>query len=320
MHSRRAPKNARDLLAAVLPRQGKGSMLKLQGIFPPLTAPFNHEGDVYESKVRFNVEKLNLTQLSGYVVGGSTGESVMLSTPEKARLWDLVANHAGSGKVLIAGTGAESVKETVDLCSLAAAAGYQVAMVRTPHYYRGLLNNTPAQVTYFQAVADSSPLPVLIYNIPRATGLDISAEAVVRLSEHPNVIGIKESSGSMEKVMRMVAECRQGFEVLVGSAPTLYPSLSMGASGAILAFANAAPYAAITIWEAFRTREYEAAADWQRRITLAARLVTTVYGIPGLKYAMDLNGYYGGPPRLPLVAPSAQAKREIEEAFRGIQG
>lgn len=295
-------------------------MLKLQGIFPPLTAPFNHEGDLYESKVRFNVEKLNLTQVSGYVVGGSTGESVMLSTPEKARLWDLVAKHAGPGKLLIAGTGAESVRETLELCSLAAAAGYRVAMVRTPHYYRGLLNSTPAQVTYFQAVADSSPLPVLIYNIPQATGIDISAEAVARLSEHPNVIGIKESSGSMEKVMRMVAECRQGFQVLVGSAPTLYPSLSMGASGAILAFANAAPYAAITIWEAFRTREHEAAADWQRRITLAARLVTTVYGIPGLKYAMDLNGYYGGLPRLPLVPPSVQAKREIEEAFRGIQG
>lgn len=295
-------------------------MLKLQGIFPPLTTPFNHEGEIYESKVRFNVEKLNLTQLAGYVVGGSTGESVMLSTAEKVRVWELVAKYAGAGKLLIAGTGVESVKGTTGLCRHAAGAGYHVAMVLTPHYYRGLLNNTAAQVTYYRAVADSSPLPVLIYNMPRATGLDISAEAVIQLSEHPNLIGIKESSGSMEKVMRMVAECRDGFQVLVGSAPTLYPSLMMGASGAILAFANAAPYAAITIWEAFRTREHEAAAEWQRRITAAARLVTTGYGIPGLKYAMDLKGYYGGLPRLPLVVPSAQAKREIEEAFREIQG
>lgn len=294
--------------------------MKLQGIFPPLTTPFDHEGEVYEAKLRFNVEKLNLTQLAGYVVGGSTGESVMLSTEEKTRVWEIVASHAAPGKLLIAGTGVESVKETVKLCGLAAATGYKVAMVRTPHYYRGLLNNTTAQVTYFRAVADASPLPVLIYNFPQATGLDISAEAVVQLSDHPNLVGIKESSGSMEKVMRLVADCREGFQVLVGSAPTLYPALMMGASGAILAFANAAPYAAITIWEAFRTREQEAAADWQRRITTAARLVTSGYGIPGLKYAMDLNGYYGGVPRLPLVVPSSQAKREIDEAFREIQG
>ncbi|MCC6265508.1 MAG: dihydrodipicolinate synthase family protein, partial [Bryobacterales bacterium] len=226
-------------------------MLKLQGIFPPLTTPFQHDGAIYEAKLRFNVEKLNLTQLAGYVVGGSTGESVMLSTPEKVRVWEIVAKHAGPGRVLIAGAGAESVRETLELCSLVASAGYQAAMVRTPHYYRGLLNNTAAQVTYFRAVADASPLPVLIYNIPQATGLDISPEAVIQLSEHPNIIGIKESNGSMEKLMRMVAECRRGFQVLVGSAPTLYPSLMMGASGAIMAFANAAPYAAITIWEAF---------------------------------------------------------------------
>jgi 4-hydroxy-2-oxoglutarate aldolase len=160
----------------------------------------------------------------------------------------------------------------------------------------------------------------LIYNFPQATVLDISPEAVIQLSEHPNILGIKESNGSMEKVMRLVAECQPGFQVLVGSAPTLYPSLLMGASGAILAFANAAPYAAITIWEAFRQREHEAAAEWQRRITSAARLVTSVHGIPGLKYAMDLNGYYGGLPRLPLVAPSPQAKSDIEDAFREIKG
>ena len=145
----------------------------------------------------------------------------MLSTPEKRRLWELVATHAKPGRILIAGTGVESVKETLELTRYAAEAGYTVAMVRTPHYYRGLLNNTEAQVTYYRSVADSSPLPVLIYNFPQATGLDITPEAVIRLSEHPNMLGIKESSGSMEKVMRMVAECRQDFQILVGSAPTV---------------------------------------------------------------------------------------------------
>lgn len=295
-------------------------MIRLQGIFPPLATPFNHEGEIYPSKVKHNVERLNRLGLAGYVVGGSTGESVMLTHDEKVRLWGMVAEHAAEDKVLIAGTGVESVRETLQLTREAAEAGYKVAMVRTPHYYRGLLNNTAAQVTYYRAVADSSPLPVLIYNFPQATALDISAEAVIQLSEHPNLLGIKESSGSMEKVMRLVAECRPGFQVLVGSAPTLYPSLLMGACGAILAFANAAPYAAISIWEAFRTRQQEAAADWQGRISRAARLVTTQYGIPGLKHAMDLNGYYGGPPRLPLLPATQAAREEIEDAFHELKG
>ena len=295
-------------------------MIRLQGIFPPLVTPFNHEGELYPSKVQHNVEKLNRLALAGYVVGGSTGESVLLSTEEKTRLWNLVAQYAAEDKLLIAGTGVESVKETLTLTRIAAEAGYKVAMVRTPHYYRGLLNNTDAQVGYFRAVADASPLPVLIYNFPQATMLDISAEAVIQLSEHPNLIGIKESSGSIEKVMRLVAECKPGFQVLVGSAPTLYPSLMMGAVGAILAFANAAPYAAISLWEAWRSRQHEAAADWQGRITRAARLVTAKHGIPGLKFAMDLNGSYGGNPRLPLLPAPPAARAEIEDAFREIKG
>jgi 4-hydroxy-2-oxoglutarate aldolase len=294
-------------------------MIRLQGIFPPLTAPFNADGELYRAKVIHNVSKLNKLALGGYVVGGSTGESVMLSHDEKHQLWDWVAETAGEGKLLIAGTGVESVRETLALTKTAANAGYHVAMVRTPHYYRGLLNNTEAQLTYFRAVADSSPIPIVIYNFPQATVLDITPEAVIQLSEHPNIIGIKESSGSMEKVMRLVAECKPGFQVVVGSAPTLYPSLLMGASGAILAFANAAPYAAISIWEAWRSRQHDAAEDLQKRISRAARLVTVRYGIPGLKYAMDLNGYYGGPPRLPLLPPTPAARAEIEDAFRELK-
>jgi 4-hydroxy-2-oxoglutarate aldolase len=235
-------------------------------------------------------------------------------------LWQLVAKHAASDKLLIAGTGMESVRETVCLTNHAAELGYKAAMVRTPHYYKNLLNSAGAQALYYRAVADQSRIPLIIYNWPQATGLDIPAEAVAALSEHPNVIAIKESSGSMEKVMQLIRDVRPGFQVLVGSAPTLWPSLLMGACGAILAFANAAPYATIAIWEAYRTRETEAGADWQGRISKAAVLVTTKYGVPGLKHAMDLNGYYGGPPRLPLTVPSPAAKAEIEEAFRELKG
>jgi len=294
--------------------------MKLQGIFPPIVTPFDHQGNLYASKVRHNIEKWNLTTLAGYVVCGSTGESVMLTTEEKVQLWELVANAAAADKLLIAGTGVESVRETVCLTNRAAAMGYKAAMVRTPHYYKNLINRSDAQMLYYRAVADQSKLPLIIYNWPQTTGVDIAPDAVAQLSGHPNIIAIKESSGDLAKVMQMIREVRPGFQVLVGSAPTLWPSLVMGASGAILAYANAAPYSTIAIWEAWRTREEEAARDWQNRIARAATLVTVKYGIPGLKYAMDLNGYYGGPPRAPLVPPPAGAKREIELAFKDLTG
>jgi len=295
-------------------------MVKLQGIFPPIATPFDHKGDLYHVKVRHNVEKWNKTPLAGYAVCGSTGESVYLSTEEKIQLWEWVAAYADSSKILIAGTGVESVRETVYLCNRAEELGYKVAMVRTPHYYKNLLNRCDAQLLYFRAVADQSKIPVLIYNWPQATSLDIMAEAVAMLSEHPNIIAIKESSGSLEKVMQMVRDCTAGFQVLTGSAPTLAPSLAVGCVGAVLAFANAAPYATVSIWEAHRTRETAAALDWQNRIARAAQLVTTKYGIPGLKHAMDMNGYYGGPPRLPLVPVGPAQQQEIQQAFDGIKG
>jgi 4-hydroxy-2-oxoglutarate aldolase len=270
--------------------------------------------------VRHNVEKWNRTTLSGYVVCGSTGESVMLTAEEKAQLWGLVAQHAAADKLLIAGTGVESVRETVCLTNRAAAMGYKAAMVRTPHYYKAAMSRPESQMLYYRAVADQSHIPLIIYNWPQTTGVDINPEAVARLSEHPNIIAIKESSGNLEKVMQMIREVRAGFQVMVGSAPTLWPSLLMGATGAILAYANAAPYSAIAIWEAYRTREEEAGRDWQNRIARAAALVTVKYGIAGLKYAMDLNGYYGGPPRAPLSAPPDEAKKKIEEAFKDLTG
>ena len=294
--------------------------MKLQGIFPPIATPFDSNGDIYPAKVRHNVEKWNRTALAGYVVMGSTGESVMLTADEKYTMWELVAKYAAPEKLLIAGTGMEGVRETVALTNRAAEMGYKAAMVRTPHYYKNLINRADAQALYFRAVADQSRIPLIIYNWPQATGVDIPVEAVVAISEHPNVIAIKESSGNLEKVMQMIREVKHGFQVLVGSAPTLWPSLLMGACGAILAYANAAPYSVIAIWEAYRTREEAAGLDWQNRIGRPSALVTTKYGIPGLKYAMDLNGYYGGPPRLPLVPPTPEAKKDIEEAFKDLKG
>jgi 4-hydroxy-2-oxoglutarate aldolase len=295
-------------------------VIKLNGIFSPIATPFDHNGDLYKAKVRHNVERWNRTGLAGYVVGGSTGEAAMLSAAEKLLLWEWVAECSAPGKLLIAGTGMESVRETVALTNQAAELGYQAALVLTPHYYRNVLNHGDAQALYFRSVADQARIPVVIYNVPQSTGIDLNAATVARLSAHPNIAGIKDSSGNVDKVAEMVRTAEAGFQVLSGSAPALWPSLAAGAAGAVLAVANAVPYATIAIWEAFRTRDAVAGEDWQARLAQPAALVTAKYGIAGLKHAMDLNGYYGGLPRLPLAPASPQAKREIEEAFRNLKG
>ena len=300
--------------------RARNPLMKLQGIFPAVATPFNHEGEIWKAKVEHNVSKWNALDLAGYVITGSTGESALLSAAERIQLWEWVAQYAAPEKLLIAGTASESVRETVELASLAASFGYRAALVLTPHYYKGQFNNAAAQKLFYGAVADQSKIPILLYNLPQNTGIELTADAVVELSHHPNIAGIKDSSGDVGKLIRMVSEVKPGFPVLTGNAATLAPALAAGASGAILALANAAPYACISIWEANRTREAGAAMDWQRRIEKPSRISSVKHGIPGLKHAMDLMGYYGGPPRLPFVAPSPQAKLEIEEAFADLRG
>jgi 4-hydroxy-2-oxoglutarate aldolase len=294
--------------------------MKLQGIFPPITTPFDHRGELWETKVRHNIEKYNQTGLAGYVVCGSTGECVFLSSAEKLKLFQWVAKHAAPGKLLIAGTGAESVHETLELTNQAAEYGYHAALVRTPSYYKTRMDCDETQMLFFRAVADQSKIPILLYNFPQVTGIDLTPEAIAALSHHPNIIGMKESSGNVEKVRRVVKEVKPGFQVVVGVVQKLSDSLQAGAAGGVVALACATPYATICIWEAHRTRETDAALDWQKRIQNAADSVTTKYGIPGLKYAMDLNGYYGGPPRLPFTGITPEARQEIEQAFDGIKG
>ena len=173
--------------------------MKLQGIFPPITTPFDHAGNIYAAKLQHNIEKWNRTTLTGYVVTGSTGESVLLTAEEKVELWEMVARYAAPEKLLIAGTGVESVRETVCLTNRAAELGYKAALVKTPHYYKNLLNRADAQTLYYRAVADQARIPVIIYNFPQATALDIPAAAVVELSQHPNIIGIRKAPATWRR-------------------------------------------------------------------------------------------------------------------------
>lgn len=293
--------------------------MKVQGIFPALTTCFDHEGNLYKAKIFHNIENLKRVALSGYVVCGSTGETPLLTTEERIQVMEWVREASAEGKILIAGVGAESVHETVSLANRAAQAGYHAALVLTPHYYPNQMHRPDTQALFFRAVADRSKLPVLIYNIPVVTGYDLTVDTVAELSHHPNIIGMKDSSGNMQKLAQFVKAVKPGFQLLTGSGARLAEALEIGATGAVLAIADALPYACVTIWEAFRRRENDAARDWQARIVRAAELVPMKHGIAGLKHAMDLNGYYGGPPRLPLVPPSMEARSEIEAAFEGLR-
>jgi 4-hydroxy-2-oxoglutarate aldolase len=293
--------------------------MKLQGIFPALTTCFDHEGNLYKAKVFHNIERLNQIALSGYVVCGSTGETPLLSFDERVQLMQWVRETSADGKTLIAGVGAESVHETVRIANRAAEIGYQVALTLTPFYYKNQMHRPETQMLFFRAVADRSKIPVLLYNLPQVTGYDLPTEAIAELSHHPNIIGMKDSSGNLQKLGEVIPIVKPGFQILSGAGVSFWDAFEIGASGAILAIANPLPYACVTIWEAFRTRDHDAGKDWQTRITPAGKIIEMKHGIPGLKYAMDLNGYYGGPPRLPLIPPSAEAKAEIEQAFDGLR-
>jgi 4-hydroxy-2-oxoglutarate aldolase len=356
----------------------------LHGIFPPITTPFYPEGNVYHRKLEHNVDHYSKTPVAGIVVLGSTGEAILLSDLEQRDVLQTAREAAAPNKVLIAGTGVESADGTLQLTEYAAKLGYDVAMVRTPHYYKKQMQ--PANMlAFYRFVADRSPLPVIIYNFPPATGYDIPPEVVIELADHPNLIGIKESSGDVEKVRRMVEGTRHvkrsatvtetfdavtprmakvasersrelvsiavadgghasspaaakpsssavsvlgslktrqkevGFQVLVGAAQKLEPSLQAGAVGAILAFADCAPTACYEIYAAWKEGDNDLARLKQERIATAAQRIVGEMGIPGMKYAMDFNGYFGGPARLPLLPTTADAKAEIEQLMAGIR-
>jgi 4-hydroxy-2-oxoglutarate aldolase len=281
-----------------------------------MCTPFSDDGEVDHAALRRNLEQYNRTPLTGFVVAGSTGEAAFLSREEKLALFQTVRD-AADGRMLIAGAGVESVRETLRLIEAAAALKYHAALVLTPHYYRAQMLRPETQLNFFRTVADSSALPILIYNFPQMTGIDLPLDVVRELTGHPNLIGIKESSADLDKVGSLTAGLPPGFPVLVGSSAKFHDCLRLGAAGGILAIANALPRTAQLIYDRFQAGEIDASAGTQRQIVEAAG-VAPRYGIQGLKYAMDLKGFVGGPPRPPLLPLDARQKAEIEEVFRDV--
>ncbi len=292
--------------------------IQLQGVFPPVTTPFDAEDRIALEPLKVNIARYNATRLAGYVVIGSTGESVLLREQEIEQVLGAVKEFAAAEKILIAGTGAESTAATIERTRRAAALGYAVALVKTPHYYKSQL--TPDVLEgHFERVADASPIPVLLYSVPQFTGVTIEAPLAARLAEHPNIIGIKESSGHIQRISEIIVTTPAEFQTLVGSAPTFLASLTVGAVGGILAAACVLPELCVDLFETARAGKTEAAGKLQKRLLAPSLAVTSRFGIAGLKYAMDLLGYYGGPPRRPLLPVDSAARREIAKIIAGVQ-
>jgi 4-hydroxy-2-oxoglutarate aldolase len=285
--------------------------MELSGIYPALTTPYAADGSVSLADFKNNIQRYNNTDLVGYVVLGSTGEAVLLSKAEMDGILVTAKEAAAPGKRLIAGTGAESTVETIERCKRAAELGYQVALVKTPHYYKPAYK-PDVLVAHYRSVADASPIPVLLYSVPQFTGVTLETPEIVALAEHSNIIGIKDSSANVQRLSEVVAAAPAGFQVL-------YPSLAIGARGAILALASALPEKCVALYDLCRREQFAAARELQSVLAQASKLIVSEGGIAAVKYAMDLRGYRGGVPRLPLPPLSDSKKNRISELLQQLE-
>ena len=284
--------------------------MDLSGVFPALITPFAGDGSVSLADLKHNIQQYNRIGLAGYVVNGSTGESVLLSKAEAESVLVTVKEVAAPGKKLIAGTGAESTAETIERTRRAAELGYDAALVKTPYYYKPVYN-PEVYIQHYRRVADASPIPVLLYSVPQFTGVALEPPEVAVLAGQPNIIGMKESSGNVQRVAEIIASAPPDFQVLVGSAATVYPSLTVGARGAILALASALPEKCVELYQFIRQGQQERARELHTVILRASKLVVSECGIAGVKYAMDQRGLRGGLPRLPLLPLKDEQKKRL---------
>lgn len=288
--------------------------IDLHGVFPPITTPFI-DGKVAYDKLASNIEKWSRTGLKGFVVLGSNGEYVYLSEEEKRTVFDTVVQSATEEMLIIAGTGCESTAETIRLTEDCARLGAHAALVVTPHYYAGRMREA-ALMKYFSELADHSPIPILLYNVPKFTHINMAADFVARLSEHPNIVGLKDSSGNVIQLGEILNGVAKDFNVLVGTAGVLFSGLTIGCVGGISALANVAPEECVKIFDLVKAGDLDAARELQLKMIPVNQAVTAVYGVPGLKAAMDMRGYFGGDPRLPLLPSSEQERSEIEAILK----
>ena len=287
------------------------SKLDLNGIFPPIPTPFV-DGHVAYDELAFNIEKWSKTGLKGLVAMGSNGEYVYLSAEEKRKFVEKVVALTPDHMLVIAGTGCESTRETIELTRDCAASGAHAALVVTPHYYGGRMNEA-ALLAYFTAVADQSPIPILLYNVPKFTHVNLTCRLVAQLSRHPNIAGIKDSTGNVIQLGEFLNHVEAEFSLMVGTAGALFGALALGCVGGVLALANVAPQNCVKIHALVKEGNFEAAKQLQIKMIPVNQAVTATYGVPGLKAAMDMLGYFGNDPRPPLLPASEKEKSEIRD-------
>jgi 4-hydroxy-2-oxoglutarate aldolase len=287
----------------------------LEGIFPPLATPFDDAGELALDRLRENVLRLNGAGLSGYVALGTNGEAIHLTDDEAAHVFRAVKAAAAPGMLVIAGTGRASTRSTIELTRRAADEGCDAALVLNPFFYRGGMSDD-ALARHYEAVADASPIPVLLYTMPAATGVDVSAAVAARLCAHPNVKGMKDSGGDVAKLAEVIrVTASKDFALASGNYAAFLPATTFGVRAAIVAVANVAPRECVRLLSLAREGRHDEASALHLALLPVARAVTTRFGVPGLKAALELVGLYGGPPRAPLLPLGEDARREVAKTL-----
>jgi 4-hydroxy-2-oxoglutarate aldolase len=291
------------------------SGLKLEGVLPPLTTPFDERGEVDTTRLAQNVARYNEAGLAGYVALGSNGEAIHMTPLERMRVIETIKRAARAGMTIIAGVNELSTQAAIESAQQAASAGAEAVLVITPYYYKGAMTQQ-ALARHFIAVADHCPVPVILYNFPQNTGVSLEPETIAHIAAHPNIIGVKDSAGNVAALSETIRLVPADFAVMVGNGSIVYPSLMMGAMGAILAIACVAPRACVDLYQAAKSGDHLRARELQNRIAPLAQLVTAKLGVAGLKAAVEMAGYAGGAPRLPLLPVSDSDREKIKVAMR----
>jgi 4-hydroxy-2-oxoglutarate aldolase len=290
----------------------------LKGILLPTTTPFDENGNISANAISSNIRDWTAKGVIGFVVLGSTGERVHLDEREYLETIEISRAAASSDSAFIVGAGQQSTVGTIKEIKNAARAGADAVLVITPFFYRTAITQETL-INFYTAVADESPVPVLLYSMPPLTGIKIEPETVARLSEHANITGVKDSSNDVAGFSKTVSLCRSDFAVMTGNGTVLLDALRAGATGAILAVGCVAPEVCVEIYQAFNAGDEEHAASLQSKLTPLAAAVTTRFGIGGLKSALDLAGFHGGSVRAPLRPPDENARTELAQLLRDVQ-
>jgi len=289
--------------------------IQIKGVIPPMLTPFKANGDVdYDSHIR-NMERWNKDKLAGYLVLGSNSETAYLNESEKIKLIKLTVKHAKKGRFILAGTGIESARETIALTNKAADMGVDAALVLTPSYYHSKMNEE-AQIRFFTEVADKTKIPVMIYNVTAFTHINVTVNTVRVLSKHPNILGMKDSTGNVPQLTSFLSVIDKGFNLMTGTLSAWYPALTLGIKAGIFAVSNCAPNECAAIQTANDKGDLETARNIYFRIFPVNNAVTATYGVAGLKYASDLMGYKGGSVRSPLLPLKEEEKTKIKEILK----